>query len=176
MIESERLLLRRWRAADIEPFHDMGHDAEVMRYLGAPHSIDECRDIADGQNRLAEGFGRCFWALERKADGAFLGFCGVKPGPAGTPIADTPEIGWRLNRAAWGMGYALEAARAALADEWRRGTPAVFAVTVPANGRSWGLMERLGMTRDLDRDFDHPALPPGDPLRRHILYHIRRPR
>ena len=175
MIATERLILRAWRNEDAAPFHAMGQDAEVMRYIGAPLSRDDAEDMVERQNRILDAFGRCFWAVERRGDGAFLGFCGVKPGPEGTPIADTPEIGWRLARAAWGLGYAREAASAALTAEWRHGTPEVFAVTVPANGRSWGLMERLGMRRDLDRDFDHPAVRKGDPLRRHILYHIARP-
>lgn len=174
MIETERLRLRAWRGEDAAPFLAMGRDAEVMRFIGPPLTRDDAEEMIARQNRVLATFGRCFFAVERRGDGAFLGFCGVKPGPAGTPIADTPEIGWRLARSAWGLGYAREAAHAALAAEWRRGTPEVFAVTVPANGRSWGLMERLGMRRDLDRDFDHPAVPPGDPLRRHILYSIAR--
>jgi RimJ/RimL family protein N-acetyltransferase len=175
VIATDRLILRGWRDEDAAPFHAMGRDAEVMRFIGPPLSRADAEEMVARQNAILAAFGRCFYALERRADGAFIGFCGVKPGPEGTPIADTPEIGWRLARGAWGLGYAKEAARAALAAEWRRGTSEVFAVTVPANGRSWGLMERLGMRRDLDRDFDHPAVPRGDPLRRHILYHLARP-
>lgn len=179
MITTDRLLLRRWRAADAAPFHAMGQDAEVMRYLGPPMSREYAADTVTRQNDIADAYGRCFWAIERRADrggdGAFLGFCGVKPGPQATPIADLPEIGWRLRRDAWGQGYAFEAALACLADEWQRGTPEVFAITVPPNERSWRLMERLGMTRNREADFNHPALAPGDPLRAHITYRIAQP-
>ena len=175
MIETPRLILRRWREADILPFHAMGQDAEVMRYLGPPMSLEDCAAAVERQNACAESYGSCFWAVERRADGAFIGFCGIKPGPAGTPIADQPEIGWRLARGSWGQGYALEAARAALDHGWAtRDWPEVAAITVPANERSWGLMIRLGMTREPHGDFDHPALGPGDPLRRHLTYRIAR--
>ena len=177
MIETPRLLLRRWRDADVAPFFAMGQDAEVMRHLGPPMSRADCEAAAMRQNACAEEHSTCFWAVERRADGVFLGFCGIKPGPAGTPIAGQPEIGWRLARASWGQGYALEAAQASLDRAWSATDwPGVAAITVPANERSWGLMIRLGMTRDPAGDFDHPSLAPDDPLRRHLPYRIKRPR
>ena len=175
MIETGRLVLRRWRAEDAAPFHAMCQDTGVMRYLGPPMSRADAAATVTRMNAVADERGTCFWAVERRLDGAFLGFCGIKPGPAGTPIADAPEIGWRLAREAWGQGYAREAAAACLADAWRRGEERVFAITVPANERSWGLMIRLGMTRVAGGDFDHPAVGEGDPLRRHLTYAIDRP-
>lgn len=175
VIETPRLVLRRWRDADVAPFHAMGQDAAVMRYLGPPMDVAACAALATRMNALADAAGDCFWALERRADRAFIGFCGIKPGPAGTPIADAPEIGWRLARDAWGLGYAREAAAACLARAWDRGTARVHAITVAANEQSWGLMIRLGMRRVTDGDFDHPALAEGDPLRRHVHYEIDRP-
>lgn len=169
MIDTERLVLRRWQATDIVPFHDMGRDAEVMRYIGPAMDIAACEQTAARMNALADAKGDCFWAIERRMDGAFLGFCGIKPGPQGTPIADLPEIGWRLARSAWGAGYAHEAAAACLHRAWTRGTPRVHAITVPANARSLALMKRLGMAQVIGGDFDHPALAAGDPLRRHVL-------
>lgn len=176
MIETPRLLLRRWRDADAAPFHAMGQDADVMRYLGPPMSLADCNATIVHQNAVADSYGSCFWAVERRSDGTFLGFCGIKPGPAHTPIADQPEIGWRLAQHAWGQGYAREAAQACLdhswaATDWAR----VVAITVAANTASWGLMIRIGMTRVADGDFDHPAVSEGDPLRRHMTYSIARP-
>lgn len=177
MIETERLVLRRWRDADVAPFHAMGQDPEVMRHLGPPMSRADAEAIVARVNAAIDADGCAFWAVERRADGTFLGFCGIKRrGPAGTPIADDPEIGWRLARHAWGQGYALEGARASLAWAWANlDAPRVTAITVPANERSWGLMIRLGMTRLADGDFDHPVLADGDPLRRHLTYAIDRP-
>ena len=86
------------------------------------------------------------------------------------------ETGWRFQRDAWGHGFASEAARASLAWGWANlDAPSIIAITVPPNHRSRAVMERIGMTYADGEDFDHPALPAGDPLRRHILYRIARP-
>ena len=176
MIETERLILRRWREADAGPFHAMGQDEEVMRHLGPPMSREHAVETIASINAQIDSDGHAFWALERKSDGVFLGFCGIEQGPAGTPIADDLEIGWRLARAAWGKGYAREAAEATLAWTWANtAAPRVTAITTPANLRSWGLMIRLGMARLPHGEFDHPALAEGDPLRRHLTYAIDRP-
>jgi RimJ/RimL family protein N-acetyltransferase len=128
------------------------------------------------QEAIRAALGHCFWAIERRSDRAFLGFCGVKPGPEGTPIDGELEIGWRLARNHWSQGYAREAAAATLDWTWANTDRAkVCAITVHANEASWGLMIRLGMTRVEDGDFDHPALPPGHRLRRHVFYAIGRP-
>ena len=121
-------------------------------------------------------FGHTFWAVERLADRATLGFCGIVRGRPGTPIDGEPEIGWRLARAAWGQGYAREAAAASLAWAWANlADAAVAAITTPGNVRSWGLMERLGMVHHPGDDFSHPNVPDGSPLKPHITYRIARP-
>ena len=172
---TERLILRSWRGADVAPFHAMCQNPEVMAYLGPPITLQRAQQIVDHQQLFQADHGHCFWAIERRSDGAMLGFCGLKPGPEKTPIENRIEIGWRLRADAWGQGYAREAAQASLdwgfanLDEDR-----IWAITVLANSRSWGLMERLGMTRHEDLDFDHPALPADSPLLRHITYSIGR--
>ena len=176
MIETERLVLRGWTDRDRPVFHAQCSDVEVMRYLGGPQSRAETDAALDRQRGYLDSHGYCFWAVERRADAALLGFCGLKPGAAGTPIEGEVEIGWRFGRDHWGQGYAREAAAASLAWGWRHlDAPAIAAITVAANTRSWGLMERLGMVRDAGGDFDHPAVPDGSPLKRHILYRIARP-
>jgi RimJ/RimL family protein N-acetyltransferase len=176
VIETERLILRGWRDSDREPFAAMGRDPRVMEHLGPLATRAETDVAVDRQNALLARDGHCFWAIERRADGAFIGFCGIKPGPEGTPIADRPEIGWRLAHAYWGHGYAREAAAASLAWGWANlPDECVWAITTPTNTRSWGLMERLGMARRNDMDFDHPAVPDDSPLKPHITYEARRP-
>ena len=171
MIDTERLLLRRWTEADRAPFHAMCSDPAVMEYLGPPWSREQCDAAIDRQNGFIDDFGSAFLAIERKADGAFLGFCGIKPGAADTPLENKPEIGWRLAASAWGRGYAREAAAACLDHGFaRQGFDAVWAMTVPANVRSWGLMERLGMARRADLDFDHPLPGLEERLKAHIVY------
>ncbi|WP_066717802.1 GNAT family N-acetyltransferase [Sphingomonas pituitosa] len=174
MIETERLLLRGWTDADRAPFHGMCNDAAVMAFIGPPQSRAESDAAIDRQLGFLAHQGHCFWAIERREDGLFLGFCGLKPGAAGTPIEGEIEIGWRLAAAHWGQGYAQEAARASLAWGWQHLTvPGIAAIVAEGNARSWGLMERLGMQRAIDGDFDHAAAIPA--LRRHRTYRISRP-
>lgn len=173
MIETERLLLRGWEARDRPPFRAMGVDPEVMATIGPLLSPEEADAAIDRQIGFQERFGHCFWAIERRADGAFLGFCGLKPGAEGTPIEGEIEIGWRLARAHWGQGYAREAAEASLAWGWAQlDVSTIAAITTRDNARSWGLMERIGMLRAPADDFDHPAAIPA--LRPHITYRIAR--
>ncbi|MEP6784479.1 MAG: GNAT family N-acetyltransferase [Sphingomonadales bacterium] len=177
MIETERLILRAWRDGDVAPFHAMCNDAAVMRFLGPHLSFADAQAAAERQNGFIATYGSCFWAVERREDGAFLGFTGIKPGPDDTPIAGEPEIGWRLATPFQGQGYAREAAQASLNWHWENlAGDNVFAITVRDNLPSWGLMERLGMIRRHDLDFYHPAVPPDNPLRPHITYSIARPR
>jgi RimJ/RimL family protein N-acetyltransferase len=176
VIETERLLLRDWCDADLAPFNAMCRDPEVMAHLGPLQTLDETRSAITRQRALQAAQGHCFWALERRDDGGFLGFCGLKIAPEGIAgIEAAIEIGWRLRRDAWGHGYAREAATASL--EWGFANLAVdriVAITTPANVRSWGLMLRLGMVRRHDLDFAHPALAADDPLSPHVTYEMRR--
>jgi RimJ/RimL family protein N-acetyltransferase len=176
VIATGRLLVRPWRDADLEPFAALCADPEVMAHLGPLWDAAQCRATIDRQRHLQAMLGHCFWAVERRGDGAFLGFCGIKPGPPATPIEGLPEIGWRLARHAWGQGYAREAAAACLDWAWER-TPwrAVFAITARGNARSWRLMEQLGMARLAGGDFDYPGLAEDDPTRATITYVIHRP-
>ncbi len=175
-LETERLILREWREEDVAPLQRICGDCCVMEFVGPPWSAEEVAQFIVSQQEILARVGYCNWAVERKGDGALLRFCGIKPGTFGTPVAGKPDIGWRLAHAAWGQGFAREAALACI--DWgfaNLSDEAIWAKTVSANSRSWGLMLRLGMIRVEGGDFDHPALSPGDPLRRHILYSITRP-
>ena len=176
MIETERLILRRWRDEDREPYAAMSADSEVMYWLGqAPMT----RAQSDAQiDRFAAQFdqlGHGFFALERKADGAFLGFAALAPIPLGPPRPEGYEIGWRLARGAWGHGYATEAAIPLLAFGFAQLKLAeIVSFTARTNLRSQAVMRRIGLEPDPARDFDHPALAEGDPLRPHVVYFARR--
>lgn len=105
----------------------------------------------------------------------FAGFVGLLIPSFDAPFTPCVEVGWRLAYEHWGRGYATEGARA-VADFGVRqpGRDEIVSFTVPANARSRRVMEKLGMTRNPADDFDHPALPDGHPLRRHVLYRLRR--
>ena len=121
----------------------------------------------------AHGFG--LWAVEIPGVAAFAGFVGLSVPRFQAAFTPCVEVGWRLAAAHWGQGYATEGARAALAAAFGElGLEEVVSFTVPGNVASRRVMEKLGMVRDPAEDFDHPALPAGHPLRRHVLYRIRR--
>jgi RimJ/RimL family protein N-acetyltransferase len=175
MIETERLILRPWRDEDADEFVRVTNTPAVMAHLGGVDDPARLAQSCGRQQAMQAEHGHCFWIVERKADRALLGFCGLKIGNVGT-IDGEIEIGWRLREDAWGQGYAREAAEASLAWAWKNlKVDRVMAITVPANTASWGLMTRLGMTRRPDLDFGHPSFAPEHPLYAHITYVIERP-
>ena len=176
MIETERLVLRSWKRTDQAALHAIKSDPQVMASLGPPVSRGESDRSIQTLIAAERKNGFTFWAVERRSDATLLGYAGLLPTPAGTPVAGEIEIGWALASAHWGHGYAREAAVATLDWAWANTkSRRIVAITTPGNERSWGLMQRLGMRRDWGGDFDHPALAEGDPLRRHITYRIERP-
>jgi RimJ/RimL family protein N-acetyltransferase len=176
-LRTERLLLRRWHDADRAPFAALNASPEVMEHFEAVLSREESDAFVDEVEREFDELGWSRWAVELRSTGAFLGFVGLKAWPAssGLPFAPAVEVGWRLTREAWGHGYATEAARAAVAYGFETlGLDEIVSMTAVTNERSWRVMERLGMTRDPADDFDHPKVPPGHRLQRHVLYRLRR--
>lgn len=177
MIETERLILRAWRPEDREPYAAMCASPAVMRHLGGPHDGDAIDAAIARNQRCQDERGYCFWAVERRDEGDFVGFCGLRIVDDPTrPVHGEIEIGWRLREDQWGRGIAREAAAASLSWGWAMLDVArTVSFTIPANRPSWRLMERLGMARRPDLDFDHPAFPPGHPLCRHVTYEARCP-
>jgi len=172
-IETARLLLRDWREADIDAFDRHTNTANVMRWLGGVASRAELEDRLRTRVMVWQAErGFTFWAVERKADGELLGFCGLKIADTpGSPIEGVHEVGWRLREDAWGQGYAKEAAIASLDFAFARlGAERVVALTCIQNEASWGLMQRLGMTRRPELDYDDPRFPALNPT---IIYDIR---
>jgi ribosomal-protein-alanine N-acetyltransferase len=173
MMRTERLVMRGWRETDREPFAALNADPEVMEHFPEKLSREQSDAFAD---KIEAGFaerGWGLWALE--ADGEFIGYTGLQPVSFETHFTPAVEIGWRLARGAWGRGYASEAARAAAAFAFAElELDELVSFTVPENTRSRAVMERIGMTHDPADDFDHPKLPDGHPMQRHVLYRATR--
>jgi RimJ/RimL family protein N-acetyltransferase len=163
-IRTERLLLRRWRAADREPFAAMNADPVVMEHFPALMSREQSDGLVDRIEAHFDEHGYGFWAVE--VDGRFAGFTGLS-WQVGLPLDPALEVGWRLAAPFWGHGYATEAARAAL-EVGLEHAPVVVSVTAVTNERSWRVMERVGLQRT--GEFDHPRVPAGHALQRHYLY------
>lgn len=174
-LRTERLLLRPWRESDREPYAALNADPEVMRHF--PSTLTRAESDAS-VDRIVDGFARRgwgLWAVEVDGGAPFVGFVGLDEPAWEAHFTPCVEVGWRLARAHWGKGYATEAARAAVAFGFDvLGLDEIVSFTVPANSASRAVMERLGMTHDEPGDFDHPRLPEGHPLRRHVLYRLLR--
>ena len=173
-LRTERLLMRRWRESDREPFAALNGDAQTLKYF--PSTLD--RAASDALiDRIEAGFdqrGYGLWALEVAASGQFIGFTGLNPMPDGVPGAGGVEVGWRLARPAWHHGYATEAARAALTVAFGgAGLNEIWSMTAVLNEPSQAVMRRLGLA-EVAR-FDHPRVPEGSPIRPHVTYHRRAP-
>jgi 3-dehydroquinate dehydratase / shikimate dehydrogenase len=173
-LRTERLLLRPWRETDRAPFAEMNADPRVMEHFPATNTRAESDAGFDRivAKMLAQGFG--LWAVEVPGIAEFVGFIGLNPADAvpGRPVL---EIGWRLAADHWGRGFATEGARASLAHafgELHRDEVVSFATS--ANERSRHVMEKLGMVRRPEDDFDHSGVPASWPGRRHVLYRITR--
>jgi RimJ/RimL family protein N-acetyltransferase len=180
VLTTPRLTLRRWHDDDRAPFAELNADPHVMEHFPATLTRAESDALID---RIEAGFARRgfgFWAVEVNATGTLIGFTGLSVPSFTAPFQPTTEhrqptveIAWRLARTAWGHGYATEAARRALAHAFTDAAlHEIVSFTVPANTRSQAVMRRIGMTRDPRDDFDHPVLPPGHHLRRHVLWRL----
>ncbi|ONI71558.1 GNAT family N-acetyltransferase [Kribbella sp. ALI-6-A] len=175
-LRTERLLLREWTEADKEPFAAMNSDPAVMEHFPAMMTREESDAFVDRIGaQLAEwGFG--LWALEVRDTGRFIGFTGLSRPSFEAHFTPAVEVGWRLSKDAWGNGYATEAARAALAYGFGpAGLDEIVSFTATTNLPSQRVMQRIGMTHDVSDDFDHPRVPAGHRLQRHVLYRIARP-
>ena len=175
MIQTERLILRVPEPRDVPALRVIFANPEVMADL-APAKDDEgtAATLAKHDAYRHEGLG--FWVVERHEDGAVVGFCGLKRGDTHNPIAGEVEAGWIVDRPYWRMGYAYEAMEAALAWGWANlDAPRIVAITSAVNTKSQNLMERLGMHRLADGDYEHPLFPEGHRLRPTVTFAIDRP-
>lgn len=175
-IRTERLLMRRWRDSDSEPFAALNADPEVMELFPRTLTRQESEASIQWIEAGFEAHGWGLWALEPLDAGGFIGFTGLSVPSFQARFMPAVEIGWRLARGAWGQGYATEAALAALRFGFEQAKLAeIVSFTTPENVRSQAVMRRIGMTRDAHDDFEHPKIEVGSPLRRHVLYRIANP-
>jgi RimJ/RimL family protein N-acetyltransferase len=174
-LRTERLLLRRWLADDLEPYAALNADPAVREHFPSMLTRAESEaEIASFEERFDEhGYG--LWAVEVPGVASCIGFVGLNLTTFDAPFSPAVEVGWRLAREYWGHGYASEGARAALRFGFdTAGVDEIVSFTTPSNVRSWTVMERIGMTHDPADDFEPPRVPVGDPLRLHVLYRISR--
>jgi RimJ/RimL family protein N-acetyltransferase len=171
-LTTERLILRRWRPADWQPFAALNADVRVMEYFPGVLSRAESDALAGRIDEHFDRHGFGLWAVEVPGVTAFAGFVGLSIPRFVAHFTPCVEVGWRLGEEYWGRGYATEGARAALAFGFGElGLREIVSFTVPENFRSRRVMDKIGMTRDPADDFDHPGVASRP---RHVLYRLAR--
>jgi len=177
LAETDRLILRNWEERDRDLFQEINSDETVMAFFPMRRTREESDALFDMIRTMIAETGYGFPAVELKESGEVIGFTGLnKLYSADIKPEGTPEIGWRMATPHWGKGYATEAARAMIALAFNeRGHDQIVSFAVADNHRSTAVMERLGMKRDRDGDFDHPSVPDSHPhLKRHVLYRLHK--
>lgn len=174
-LRTDRLRLRRWLPTDRAPFAALNADPRVVEYLPGALSREESDALVAQIEAHFDQHGFGLWAVEICNVASFAGFVGLRVLRFQAHFTPCVEIGWRLDAEYWGHRYATEGARAVLAFGFEvLGLEEIVSFTVPGNASSRRVMERIGMTHNPADDFDHPLLPDGHPLRRHVLYRIVR--
>lgn len=148
-LETERLLLRRFTANDVDNLCDLDSDPDVMRFIngGTPTPREAIQNrflpVFLSYYERFEGYG--FWAAIEKSSGEFLGWFHFRPPEGSSP--DEPELGYRLRKSAWGKGYGTEGSRALIRKGFTElGVRRVVASTYQDNLASRRVMEKVGMT------------------------------
>ncbi|WP_420349591.1 GNAT family N-acetyltransferase [Pelagibius sp.] len=178
-LKTERLILRPWRDADVEPFAALNADPVVMEHFPAPQTRAETEAVMMRIREEMAKHGFSWFAVEAPGVARFIGFIGLWAPNFDAPFTSIQdpivEVGWRLAKEFWGKGYATEGARECLRFGFEDlDLKEIVSFTTTTNTPSQKVMQRLGMTHDPAGDFDHPALPKGHRLERHVLYRLRR--
>ena len=175
MPDTERLLMRAWREEDLEPFAALNADPVVMEHFPSTLTRQESDALVTRIEAQFDALGYGLWALEVRDTGEFIGFTGLAVQTFPAHFTPAVEVGWRLQRSAWGNRYATEAALAAL--DYGFGAAdldEIVSMTATTNLRSQRVMQRIGMTRDPADDFLHPNVSEGHRVQPHVLYRIAR--
>jgi RimJ/RimL family protein N-acetyltransferase len=176
ILQTERLILRQWRDTDSEPFARINADPRAMEFFPATLSREQSDSLIKRIEAHFHQHGFGLYAAELQSGGTFAGFVGLNVPSFKARFTPCVEAGWRIAPELWGQGLATEGARAVIDHGFRVvGLKEIVSFTVPANLRSRRVMEKLGMKHNPADDFDHPQLPPGHALRRHMLYRLAAP-
>lgn len=175
LIETSRLILRTWHEQDKQPFFEINHDNKVLEFLPGSMSEEQVSDFMQYQNQQLEARQYMLWAAELQETGELIGFIGLNYFDRQTHFSPAVEIGWRLGSQYWGFGYAPEGALATLDYGFNQlGLNEIVAFTARDNLRSRKVMDKIGMTQDLEGSFAHPKLPADHRLSPHVLYRIQK--
>jgi len=174
VLKTERLILREWREDDLLAFAELNADPAVMRHFPRTLTRADSDQLASRIRSQFDSHGYGLWAVEIPDVASFIGFVGLAIPTFDAHFTPCVEVGWRIARSHWRKGHATEAAERAVSFGFSElDLEEIVSLTVPANAASRRVMEKIGMHHNPDDDFDHPRLPKGHPLQRHVLYRLR---
>ena len=157
IIETPRLILRPWQEGDVLPYYRLNQDPKVVEFLPSSITIDQTKSFIKKMNQQLVERDYTFWAVELKDGGDLLGFVGLNDTDFEASFTPAVEIAWRLASQYWGFGYATEAAKAVFDYGYKElNLKEIVSFTVPENKRSIRVMEKIGLSRDPQRDFLSP--------------------
>lgn len=172
-LTTSRVLLRRWKSADLEPFAALNADPEVMKHFPRLSTVEETKAMIERIEARFEQENFGLWAAELRDSGEFIGFVGLSRIPFEAHFTPCVEIGWRLAKKFWGRGLAPEAAKLVLEDGFQRiNLNEIVAITATTNKNSMRVMEKIGMQTNPNENFMHPLLEDGHHLKEHVLYRL----
>ena len=175
-LHTKRLLLREWKDSDLPLFAKMNADERVMEYFPSTLTAEESNDLAQKIRLELSEKQYGLWAVEAIDIDPFIGFVGLHYQDFPARFTPCIEIGWRLSFEYWGTGYAFEASSKVMDYAFNTlKLPELVSLTTEGNHRSRKLMEKLGMTRNPEDDFNHSTLPTNHPLSPHVLYRLKNP-
>lgn len=175
ILETKRLILRTWKASDLESFFEINQDPKVMEFFPGLQDLDYTKNLIDKFEAHLEDFGFTLYAVDRKDTGEFIGFIGLMTVSFDAAFTPAIEIGWRLASSQWGQGFAPEGAKAVLEYAFNElKLPEIVSFTTEKNMKSRRVMEKIGLKRSKNGDFDNPKLSENHPLKPHVLYRLKR--
>lgn len=173
VLETDRLIFRTWEPKDAIPFYNINRDSKVTEYLLGPLSHKDVDNWIIKFNKQQDERGHSLWAAELKQTNELIGFVGLNYTAFEAEFTPAVEVGWRLGSQFWGNGYATEGGRAAVKFGFEQiGLSQIVSFTVPKNVRSTNVMQKLGLERDMNGDFEHPIISRDHRLSKHVLYRI----
>lgn len=173
IIETERLILRTWKKEDAETYFQINQDPMVTEFLPKALTMEQVNDFILSVNQHQTKHGYTLWAAELKETGELMGFIGLNYTDWESHFTPAVELGWRLGSPYWGKGFATEGAKASLAYGFKQcDLKEIVSFTVPGNVRSIRVMQKIGLIRDLNGDFEHPKLSISHPLSKHVLHRL----
>ena len=174
LFTSPRLGFRNWRDSDLEAFHAMNTDPEVMQFFPFIPSRKQTARLMDRMQVMFDQKGYCYYAVEKIEDSEFIGFIGLAWQTYEADFTPCTDIGWRLIHAEWGKGYATEGAKRCLEEAFsKHGLATIKSVAAQINLPSINVMEKIGMHKA--GTFEHPKLTDYPHLKTCVLYEISNP-